>query len=134
MGVELEGFDKLIKTLEGLAGRDAAEDAMMDGLTKAGKMIQKTAKSNCPVASGQLRDNIELLKTESAVFVGTNVEYAPYVEYGTGRRGDPSVSHRQDWAGMPPQPFLYPALQTHIPTIKTKVEEALREAIRKAGG
>ena len=44
MGVELEGFDKLIKTLEGLAGRDAAEDAMMDGLTKAGKMIQKTAK------------------------------------------------------------------------------------------
>lgn len=134
MSVELEGLDQLMKTLEGLSGEEAAEATMMDGLTKAGNMIQETAKSNCPVDTGQLRNSIEVSKTEHAVLVGTNVEYAPYVEYGTGRRGDPTVAHRHDWEGMYPQPFLYPALNTHIPTIKTKVEESLQNAIRKAGG
>ena len=99
MGVDLEGFDKLIKTLEGLAGHDAAEAAMMEGLTKVGNMIQETAKSNCPVDTGQLRNSIEVSKQENVVFIGTNVEYAPYVEYGTGYLGDPSVNHttRKRW-------------------------------------
>lgn len=50
--------------------------------------------------TGRLRNSIANDHDETAVYVGTNVEYAPYVELGTYK--------------MPERPFLRPAIEEHL--------------------
>lgn len=78
--------------------------------------------------TGRLRNNIthDIKEDEEAtqIIVGSNVEYAPYVELGTGKYvsgGRPTPwSYTDDegnehWtAGMPPRPFLRPAVENHL--------------------
>ena len=105
--------EDMIKQLE--ARKAAAAVAAARGVHKAGLLVERDAKLLCPVDTGRLRNSIhtELVLTETGgeAHVGTNVEYAAYVEYGTGQRGDPSVAHRQDWLGKPPKPYLRPAVE-----------------------
>lgn len=49
---------------------------------------------------------------EEAVYIGTNVEYAPYVEYGTKK--------------MDAQPFIKPAVNNHLDEYKRIAETCLR--------
>lgn len=62
--------------------------------------VERTAKRLCPVDTGRLRASItHSLESDSRGLVGvvgTDVHYAPYVEFGTSR--------------MAAQPFLRPAL------------------------
>lgn len=61
------------------------------GLERGAKRIQKNAKHSAPVDTGHLRNSIKTKSqttqdsVEAQVF--TNLEYAPYVEFGTGQRG-----------------------------------------------
>lgn len=52
-------------------------------LEKSGSMIESSAKSQAPVDTGRLRDSIthSLDAADNSVEIGSNVEYAPYVEY-----------------------------------------------------
>ena len=49
--------------------------------------VQNQARRFCPVDTGRLRSSIQHQMGEDAqgpyVVIGTNVEYAPYVEFGT---------------------------------------------------
>ena len=56
--------------------------------------------------------NAEVVVEEEAVYIGTNVEYAPYVEFGTRR--------------MDPQPYLFPAVENHIDEYKNMAEAFLK--------
>lgn len=80
-------------------------------------IIQTIAKGYCPVDTGALRDSIAIAEpTEGDASVTQSVApgmfYASYVEYGTGRRGDPSApyAHVMSWPGMAAQPYMRPAL------------------------
>ena len=73
--------------------------------------------------------------------VGTIVEYAPYVEFGTGRMGAASPSppkaplslgYREDWKGQFAQPYLYPSLIDNRDRIVKHLEIELRKGIREA--
>ena len=79
----------------------ALNSAIAKALTMIGLKAEGNAKAICPVDTGRLRNSItNAIDTESnAVYIGTNVEYAPYVELGT---------MRQD-----PQPYLKPAASEH---------------------
>lgn len=132
MSLNITGLDELIQRLGNLTDADTADKTLMHGLMLGGKQIQATAKALCQVDTGQLRNSIEVTEISNGVDIGTNEEYAPYVEYGTGERGDTSVAHRQDWKGMSPQPFLYPALEANKENVKVIAENTLQEAIRKA--
>ena len=78
--------------------------------------IENQAKELCPVKTGNLRRSIETRFGESSgakatALVGSAVDYAPYVEFGTGRRGSESAEagpgpYREGWAGMPASAFL----------------------------
>lgn len=81
------------------------------------ELVQSIAKGYCPVDTGALRDSIEIgAPVEGAASVTQGVApgmfYASYVEYGTGRRGDPSAPypHVMSWPGMHAQPYMRPAL------------------------
>jgi HK97 gp10 family phage protein len=72
---------------------------------KLGVNVQSSAKSHCPVDTGRLRSSIQTTSprattTGPAVRIGSNVNYARYVEMGTRR--------------MRAQPFLRPALSQEV--------------------
>jgi HK97 gp10 family phage protein len=66
--------------------------------------VETAAKRRCPVDTGRLRSSISHeLRVDSTglhAVIGTNVIYAPYVEYGTWR--------------SPAQPYLRPALYSIV--------------------
>lgn len=57
---------------------------VLKGLESCGQTAEKYAKSDCPVDTGTLRNSIShsVVKETYSAYIGTNVEYAPYVEYG----------------------------------------------------
>ena len=117
-------IQQLISKLK--AVRDDSDAVIERGLLKAGEKTRSRAVLLCPVQTGELRNSIKVQKVAPlTVSVGTNKEYAPYVEYGTGTAGDPEVPHtsKESWRwqdeqgnwhtshGQPPQTFLRPAVR-----------------------
>ena len=92
-------------------------------LEKACLVVENSAKQNCPVADGQLRQSINHTVEGTKGEVGTSVEYAPYVEVGTGIYSTEGNGRQTPWtyqdakgewhttSGMHAQPFLKPALE-----------------------
>lgn len=94
----------------------ALEKATHNGLTAVGMTAERYAKNDTPVDTGRLRNSItyEVRDDEQAVYIGTNVEYAPYVELGT------SI--------MAARPFLRPAATEHGEEYKGIMEATMKSA------
>lgn len=84
-------------------------------LEEIGLAAEGYAKRACPVDTGNLRNSIThaVEGSEDAVYVGTNVEYAPYVEMGTRRTAA--------------QPFLRPAATEHGSTYRGILKRNLED-------
>lgn len=82
-------------------------------LEEIGLAAEGYAKRACPVDTGNLRNSIThaVESGEDAVYIGTNVEYAPYVELGTSRQKA--------------QPFLRPAASEHGAQYRQLLKKAL---------
>ena len=66
----------------------ALEKAKTRGLEAIGLVAEGHAKKITPVDTGRLRNSISHATDDEAAYIGTNVEYAPYVELGArGRAG-----------------------------------------------
>lgn len=104
---------------------NAMHEAAITALEKIGIKAEDYAKKRCPVDTGRLRGSIShtVDENELAAYIGTNVEYAPYVELGTGKYysgGRPTPWVYQDakgnWHrthGQKAQPFIKPAVSDH---------------------
>lgn len=96
----IKNADHLARKFGKLAEKTAAE-AMGRAVENQMKIVQAEAKLLCPVDYGELRSSIRTeTKTQDDKVIGTcytNKAYAPYVEFGTGPRGQ--SSH----AGISPQ-------------------------------
>ena len=92
------------------------EEAAFSQIEKALKSValtaEKYAKQDCPVDTGRLRSSITHETDKNTAYIGTNVEYAPYVEMGTSR--------------MRAQPFLEPAMEQHLSEYKEMIETILK--------
>lgn len=94
----IEGLDELLANLSALGGN--VKESCRKGLERGAKKIQRNAKYLAPVDTGQLRNSIKTKSqttqegAEAQVF--TNVEHAPYVEFGTGQRGAESSIDRPE--------------------------------------
>lgn len=132
MKVEVIGVDALMAKLSAVDLEEALNDSCL--------LVENTAKENCPVDSGQLRNSITSNVRGETGEVGTNVEYAPYVEYGTGvfNPGRLTPWSYQDasgkWhttTGQKPQPFLVPALDSNRDEILNIFKEKVKEGLSK---
>jgi len=118
-----------------------------DAVNESALNIQSKAKQLCPVRKagkilgGRLRASItvEFLNNGMTGEVGTNVDYAPFVEYGTGRRGRaaahpplPGNYAHGSRAGMKAQPFLYPAWDQERNSFDRNMARALKTAARRS--
>lgn len=66
----------------------ALKRAKKRGLEAIGLTAEGHAKKETPVDTGRLRNSISHATDDEAAYIGTNVEYAPYVELGArGRKG-----------------------------------------------
>lgn len=72
----------------------AMNGAVLRGLEKCGLAAVNYATKLCPVDTGDLRDSIthKVIDSEKAAYIGTNSEYATYVEMGTGVYGPAHTS------------------------------------------
>lgn len=109
-------------------------------------LVENEAKKNCPVDKGQLRNSIthEIDKTASGIegSIGTNVEYAPYVEYGTGIFSSLGNGRQDKWSykdaegnwhttiGQQPQPYLCPALDDNRKEIIDIFEKQIKKGVK----
>ena len=92
----------------------ALEKAKKRGLEAIGLTAEGHAKKETPVDTGRLRNSISHATDDEAAYIGTNVEYAPYVELGA--RGRPGVH------------MLKRAATEHTDEYKRIMEDALKNA------
>ena len=92
----------------------ALERAKKRGLEAIGLTAEGHAKKETPVDTGRLRNSISHATDDEAAYIGTNVEYAPYVELGA--RGRPGVH------------MLQRAASEHADEYKRLMEDAMEHA------
>lgn len=87
--VEVKGLDKLLKKIgaEAILGKP-----LRGAFFASGAVLEGEAKRRAPVDQGLLEASITHQEDPSSIplwgRMGTNVKYAPYMEYGTGRNSD----------------------------------------------
>jgi len=102
--------------------------------------IESDAKHRVPTDTGRLRSSI---KTEKFGGVGrkvyTNVEYAPYVEFGTKSRVETTISgvdysdvaiqfkkSNGGLGGVSARPYLFPAFEAEKPKLIKNLKRLMR--------
>ena len=127
---------------------DGIDDAVDEGTRKTTKQIERTAKQHVPVDSGTLRWSIRFQRLGPGEYVvGTNVEYAPMVEYGTashvitpttgeflyfeGEDGHLIRKRSVKHPGTPAQPYMRPALRKHRSDLARNIQAEI-DALAKA--
>ena len=135
--IRLEGLEEVIERLEGSIDVETIAAAM----ARACATVERSAKQKAPKGSGELRRSItSKVERDGEDVIGvvfTPLEYAPYVEYGTGLfaenggRTDVPWSYKDDegeWhttSGMHPQPYMRPALNENREQIKRIIREGI---------
>lgn len=123
--------------------KDAIQQATVRWLFEACILVQGQAILLAPTQTARLKGSIDYQVDEGELvgYVGTNVEYAIYVEFGTGefaengrgRKGgwvyqDPSGEWFFTW-GQEPQPYLRPAFRQTRKEIESLAKEIFGEEI-----
>lgn len=134
----VEGLAKILETLRKLEEAEDVEKAMGEACA----LVEREAKKKAPKQSGELKRSItsEVENQGNAIEgkVYTPLEYAPYVEYGTGLfsekggRKDVPWYYKDDkgeWhrtSGQHPQPYLRPALNENRNKILKLIEKGVK--------
>ena len=132
--IEVEGLEQFVAKLEDMVDPAKLEKAM----GKACALVEREAKKKAPKGHGDLRRSItSKVTTEGGEVIGTvfsPLEYAPYVEYGTGLfaetggRKDVPWHYQDDegeWhstSGQHPHPYMRPALNENREKILEIIE------------
>lgn len=138
MGAKFEGLDRVLDKLDNMADTKGIERAM----GTACALVERSAKQKAPKDTGALRRSItskvEASGGDIKGIVFTPLEYAPYVEYGTGLFAEQGGRKDVPWiykddegkthitSGQKPQPFMRPALNEN----RTRIKEILKEGTK----
>lgn len=135
-GLDFDDIDKML------------DQAKEKALTIIGMRAEKYAKALCPVGTsestgikgyrgGTLRNSITYQVQGNTVAIGSNVEYAPYVELGTGpffetppawESFDTTPGSGIGGAYVHPRPYLRPAIENHLAEYNKIIENEIANA------
>ena len=135
MDIVFDGLEELFKKLDGVA--DEAKITALLG--KAAAIVEADARKKAQVnrGTGELSRSITSKVEGNEGIIYTPLEYAPYVEYGTGifaeevGRTDVPWSYKDEkgeWhttSGMHPHPYMRPALEENRGKILKIFKEGL---------
>lgn len=128
---EIHGINNVMDMLDGVID----ENKLRTALGKACAIVERSAKEKAPKGVGELRRSITSKVDGNTGVVFTALEYAPYVEYGTGLfaeeggRKDVPWNYQDDkgeWhstSGMKPHPFMRPAFDENRDNITRIIKE-----------
>lgn len=133
MSITIENLDIVLEAIENLKDTSQIQGILQQSCL----LVERSAKQRAPKGTGELRRSIEskVEGLEGTVF--TPLEYAPYVEYGTGLfaenggRSDVPWRYKDDegkWhttSGMKPHPYMRPALNENRQKIINLFKEGL---------
>ena len=136
--MEIKGLESVIQSIDNIADTSKIKAAM----GRSCALVERTAKQTAPKDTGALRNSIQFdVRENGSEIVGTvftPLEYAPYVEYGTGLFAEEN-GRKTPWIyedektgeevftrGQRPQPFLRPALFEN----KEKITKLLGESVK----
>lgn len=136
--IKFEGLDKIIDKIEDFDDVREMTSAMQD----ACNLVEGAAKDKAPKDTGALRRSIkskvEVTGNTIEGIVFTPLEYAPYVEYGTGLFAENGNGRKTPWVymddkgnyhytrGQHPQPYMRPALEENKDKIINTIKGALK--------
>ena len=120
MSIRFEGMEEITDRLNEMADKTKVEAA----IEKACLIVERAAKQKAPKGrTGDLAKSITHKIEDGQGIVYTPLEYAPYVEYGTGLFAEETGRTDVPWvymdeatgefistSGQHPQPFMRPAL------------------------
>ena len=137
INIEFLNVDSVLNALDDIGDSPEVRNA----LGRACAVVERSAKQKAPKDTGALRRSItSKVEVEGNELVGTvytPLEYAPYVEYGTGLFAEEGGSKdvpwcyqddKGDWhttSGQKPQPFMRPALNENREEVIRIIKEAL---------
>ena len=138
--VTVKNIDRLIHKLNKIGDME-----LKDKMTEATVLVHGQAKSLAPVDTGNLAGSIRMeVKSNKQNIEGrvyTNVQYAPYVEFGTGVKGNGSypydikglkLTYHESWGGQPAQPYMYPALKNNEKYIKDLFKDGVKTKLKNS--
>lgn len=137
MNVEFEGAEKLMARLDKMSD----EAALKKSLETAALLVERSAREKAPKDTGTLRRSIRSKVEGLEGIIYTPLEYAIYIEYGTGLfaegngRKDVPWNYQDDkgnWhstSGLKPQPFMRPSLDEN----RQKIVDILKEGVMNDG-
>jgi HK97 gp10 family phage protein len=123
----------------------------VQGLTAVGEFLDSAIKGNAPTGqTGQLAGSYhyKVIPKEKTVYNGSNLFYAPYVEWGTGIHAEhPTIQGRQTpWSyyseelgrwvttrGNPAQPHLRPAYEDNKKNVQKILQSYLGKSAKVGG-
>lgn len=116
MSARIDGLQDVTAKLKKM-GADTRERVQRE-VKRAALNVQNSAKLAAPVDTGRLRNSIThaMDGDELGAQIGTNVEYAASVEFGSSRSRA--------------QPYLVPALEQERGPFQARVAQALRDSGR----
>ena len=152
--LSIKGVDRLTQRFNKIANIE-----LRDTMNEATKLVHGQAKTLAPVGdTGNLAGSIHMqVKDTGKVLEGrvyTNLEYAAYVEFGTGVKGNGTYPYKiegftpeykdKGWAyydedkgewiytkGQEAQPYMYPALKNHEKTIKRMFKNGVHTKLKE---
>lgn len=137
MDLEIDGLEQFTQRIEDMANTRALERAM----GKVCAIVERDAIKKAPKGAGDLRRSIQSrVENDGHDVVGiifSPLEYAPYVEYGTGLFAETGGRTDVPWvycddegnfhstSGMKPHPYMRPALNEN----REKILEIIKEGM-----
>ncbi|MGH1771694.1 HK97-gp10 family putative phage morphogenesis protein [Enterococcus casseliflavus] len=117
--------------------KEVLKQATIQWLFQACMLVEGQAVALAAVHTSRLRNSIDYIVDEAELigYVGTNVEYAIYVEMGTGEFAENGMGRKGGWVyqdpsgewfftwGQEPQPYLRPAFRKN----KSQIEALAKE-------
>lgn len=135
MAIELQGLEDVLNKIGKLGDTTKINSA----LGKSCALVERAAKEKAPKGdTGELRRSITSEVKNYQGIIYTPLEYAPYVEYGTGLFAENGGRQNVPWkyqddngewhktSGQKPQPYMRPALNENREEIKRILEGALK--------
>lgn len=136
--IKMQGLEDIVKRVQSIAELAEYEAA----IKKACALVERSAKQKAPKGDGALRRSItsKVDKESYGEIVGvvyTPLEYAPYVEYGTGLFAEEGGRQEVPWSyqddkgewhttsGMKPSPYMRPALNENREEILKLLKESV---------
>jgi phage gpG-like protein len=115
LSARVEGGDLVKRRLREAGAR--GHRAVAREVRRSALIVQGGAKQRCPVDTGRLRNSIAVEADADGLgaAVGTNVDYAPHVHFGT--------------RFVPERPFLFNALEEHRQDFVRNLNRALDDAM-----